>query len=53
MLHTGIAQSANLLATGRARLQWYAACAAAQDAERVGAPIPNHKFESSLPTGTQ
>jgi hypothetical protein len=30
------------------QLQGCAACAAAQGAERVGAPIPNHKFENSL-----
>jgi hypothetical protein len=29
------------------RLQGCAACAAAQGAERVGAPIPNHKFQNS------
>jgi hypothetical protein len=29
------------------RLQGCAACAAAQGSERVGAPIPNHKFENS------
>jgi hypothetical protein len=37
----------NFPTSKQGRLQGCAACAAAQGAERVGAPIPNHKYENS------
>jgi hypothetical protein len=44
----GVRQWPGFEAMKQGRLQGCAACAAAQGAERVGAPIPNHKFENSL-----